>query len=158
VRFATLVGKCHRIRLGVPCVDGRTVAIVLETPGGGSRGPDDEPSHDRVAGGPCYLAAIVAMWATLVLRFETKHRADVVTTADPTELTATGSAANAAEAAQWVEAKYGRCSVAAFTDVEGAKSFLSAPDEGAAAAAIAARGALIAKRLPTTLASAIAGA
>lgn len=98
------------------------------------------------------------LWATLVLRFDKDHRADVVTTVDPTELAATGREALATEVVAWVEGKYGRCSVAAFTDVEGAKAFLGAADKGAAAAAIAARGALIAKRLPTTLASAITGA
>jgi hypothetical protein len=99
-----------------------------------------------------------ALWATLVLRFDRDHRADVVTTVDPSELTATGREALAAEVVEWVEGKYGRCSVAAFTDVEGAKALLGAADKGAAAAAIAARGALIAKRLPASLASAIAGA
>jgi hypothetical protein len=98
------------------------------------------------------------LWATLVLRFDTDHRAAVVTTVDPTELTATGREALAAEVVEWVEGKYGRCSVAAFTDVEGARDFLGAADKGASIAAIAARGGLIAKRLPTFLASAIAGA
>jgi len=99
-----------------------------------------------------------ALWATLVLRFDADHRADVVTTVDPTELTASGRDALAAEVVNWVETKYGRCSVGLFTDLQGARAFLAAADKGAAVAAIAARGALIANRLPARLAAAIAGA
>ena len=99
-----------------------------------------------------------ALWATLVLRFDADHRADVVTTVDPTELTASGREALAGEVVAWVEAKYGRCSLALFTDVEGARSFLATPDKGAALARLAGRGALISHRVPAAVAAAIAGA
>ena len=82
----------------------------------------------------------------------------MVTTVDPTELTASGREALAGEVVAWVEAKYGRCSLALFTDVEGARSFLATPDKGAALARLAGRGALIAHRVPAAVAAAIAGA
>ncbi len=99
-----------------------------------------------------------ALWATLVLRFDADHRADVVTTVDPTALTASGRDALAGEVVTWVEARYGRCSLALFTDVEGARSFLGMADKGAALARLAARGALISNRIPAGVAAAIAGA
>jgi hypothetical protein len=90
-----------------------------------------------------------ALWATLVLHFGSDLRADVVTTVDTTRLTGSGDrAANVREAVEWVDATYGRTSVALFTDVEGAKAFLAAADKGAAVAAIAARGGLIVERSP----------
>ena len=99
-----------------------------------------------------------ALWATLVLRFDADHRADVVTTIDPTELSATGRDALASEAVAWVESRYGRCSIGLFTDLEGARAFLRSTDKAAELAAIAARGALIANPLPAQVAAAIAGA
>lgn len=99
-----------------------------------------------------------ALWATLVLRLDADHRVDVVTTVDPTELTTVGRDALASEVVSWVEANYGRCSLGLFTDLEGARAFLAASDKGAAVAAIAARGALIANPLSAGLAAAIAGA
>lgn len=99
-----------------------------------------------------------ALWATLVLRFDADHRADVVTTVDPTELTATGRDALASEVVSWVEARYGRCSVGLFSDLEGARELLRSGDKAGALAAIAARGALIANPLPSAVAAAIAGA
>ena len=99
-----------------------------------------------------------ALWATLVLRFDADHRADVVTTVDPSELTATGRDAMASEVVSWVESKYGRCSIGLFVDLDGAQAFLHSTDKGAALAGIAARGALIAKPIPAGLAAAIAAA
>ena len=98
-----------------------------------------------------------SLWATLVLRFDRDHRADVVTTVDPTALTMTGRDALAAELVSWVESTYGRCSLALFSDLQGAQELLAAADKGAAVAAMAARGALIASRLPTGLVAASAG-
>jgi hypothetical protein len=99
-----------------------------------------------------------ALWATLVLRFDADHRADVVTTIDPSRMTLSGGReAIAAEVVSWVEAKYGRCSVGVFTDLEGARAFLASPDKGAAVAALSARGALIARRLPANLSAVFAG-
>jgi hypothetical protein len=100
-----------------------------------------------------------ALWATLVLRFDADHRADVVTTVDPSRMTLAGDRdAIAAEVVSWVETTYGRCSLGLFTDVEGARAFLATADKGAALARLAARGALIANRVPASVASAIAGA
>jgi hypothetical protein len=48
-----------------------------------------------------------ALWATLVLRFDADHRADVVTTVDPSELRAAGRDAMASEVVSWVESNYG---------------------------------------------------
>ncbi len=99
-----------------------------------------------------------ALWASLVLHFDADHRADVVTTVDPSELTATGRDATASEVVSWVESKYGRCSIGLFVDLAGARSFLRDTDKAAALAAIAGRGALIARPLPSGLAAAISGA
>jgi hypothetical protein len=99
------------------------------------------------------------LWATLVLRFDADHRADVVTTIDPCRMTLAGDReAIAAEVVSWVEATHGRCPVGVFTDLEGPRAFLAAADKGAALTGIAARGVLIANRLPAGLAAAIAGA
>jgi hypothetical protein len=99
-----------------------------------------------------------ALWATLVLRFDVDHRADVVTTVDPTELTATGRDAVASEVVSWVESKFGRCSIGLFVDLEGARVLLRSTDKAAALAGIAARGALVASRLPAGLAAAVPAA
>ena len=99
-----------------------------------------------------------AIWATLVLRVDADHRIDVVTTVDPTQLGASGRDALAAEIVSWVEARYGRCSVGLFADLDGAREFLRASDKASALAGIAARGALIANPLPSSVAAAIAGA
>ena len=99
-----------------------------------------------------------ALWATLVLHFDADHRADVVTTVDPSELTAAGRDALASEVISWVESKYGRCSIGLFVDLAGARSLLRSTDKRAALSAIAARGALIAKPLPAGLAAAVAAA
>ena len=98
------------------------------------------------------------LWATLVLRFDRDHRADVVTTVDPSQLTlAGGREAVVAEVVSWVEARYGRCSVGLFfADLVGARSFLAATDKGAALADIAARGALVANPVPVGLAAGVA--
>jgi hypothetical protein len=96
------------------------------------------------------------LWATLVLHLDADHRIDVLTTVNPTELRTSGRDALADEIVQWVEAKYGRCSVGVFTDLQGARAFLAASDKGATTAAIATRGALVAKRLPACAAAAIA--
>jgi hypothetical protein len=98
-----------------------------------------------------------ALWTTLVLRFDADLRADVVTTVDPTQLTATGRDALASEVVSWVEARYGRCSIGLFADLEGARTFLRSDDKATALAGIAARGALIANPLPSGVAAAIAG-
>jgi hypothetical protein len=99
-----------------------------------------------------------ALWATLVLRFDADHRADVVTTVDPSELTAAGRDAMASEVVSWVESKYGRCSIGLFVDLPGARTFLRSTDKAAALSEIAARGALIADPLPAGVAAAMAGA
>jgi hypothetical protein len=98
------------------------------------------------------------LWTTLVLRFDADLRADVVTTVDSTEISASGRQALAAAVVSWVEERYGRCSLGLFTDLEGARSFLGTRDKAAAVAGLAGRGALIAYRLPATLASALPGA
>jgi hypothetical protein len=92
-----------------------------------------------------------ALWATLVLRFDADHRADVVTTVDPTELMASGRDALAGEVVSWVESKYGHCSLGLFTDLEGARSILATADKGAALAQIVLRGGLIAEPVPPVL-------
>ncbi len=95
-----------------------------------------------------------ALWATLVLRFDADHRADVVTTIDPSQMTLTGGReAIVAEVTSWVEATYGRCSLGLFTDLEGARAFLAATDKGAALAEIARRSGLIAQPIPPSLRS-----
>lgn len=91
-------------------------------------------------------------WATLVLRFDGDRRADVVTTIDMSELDASGGRDATAQAmVDWVDRKYGRCSLALFTDQAGARLFLSASDKAAAVRKIAANYWLRAERVPPAL-------
>jgi hypothetical protein len=94
-----------------------------------------------------------ALWATLVLHFDADLRADAVTTIDPSLISATGRAALADAAVAQVEAKYGAASLALFTDLDGARAFIAAPDKVAAVASLASRGALIPLRVPANLAT-----
>jgi hypothetical protein len=90
-----------------------------------------------------------ALWATLVLGFDADLRADVVTTVDPSLLSAEGGrAAVAAEVVEWAGARYRPCSLALFTSRAGARTFLDADDKRAALRDLHEQGDLIAERLP----------
>jgi len=92
------------------------------------------------------------VWATLVLHFDADHRADVVTTIDTLRVDTSGGRERAARAIMdWVEETHGPCSLALFTDLEGARSFLAAPDKVGALRDLASRGYLHAPRVPGSL-------
>jgi hypothetical protein len=96
------------------------------------------------------------LWATLVLGFDSDRRAKVVTTVDMSELEASGLRDRVTQAViDWVDRKYGPCSLALFTDVEGARVFLSAGDKVAALRKIAASQYLRVARVPPALAGSI---
>jgi len=95
-----------------------------------------------------------AVWATLVLHFDTDRRADVVTTVDTSRVDTSGGRDRAASAiVDWVDATYGRCSVAIFTDLEGARAFLAAKDKGRAMRQLASGAYFSLARLPESLSS-----
>ncbi|MCU1489925.1 MAG: hypothetical protein JWM85_1330 [Acidimicrobiaceae bacterium] len=97
------------------------------------------------------------LWASLVLGFDADRRVDVVTTADPSELEKSGSLEDRArELVSWVEQRHRPCSVALFTKLGEARSFLLAGDKGAALRDLATRGELIACRAPAALQEAVA--
>ncbi len=97
-----------------------------------------------------------ALWATLVLRFDSDLRTSVVTTVDPSELEGSkGRDAAANAVVDWVSARYGPCSLAIFTDLSGAKTLLSSLDKVSAAADVRAHGYLRAGPIPRGLAAAL---
>lgn len=97
------------------------------------------------------------LWATLVLGFDADRRATVVTTADPSQLTAGGgSAAIAKDVVAWVNRKYPPCSLGLFMDLDSARALLSSQDKLAALRDIAGKGRLLADPLPEPLAQLLA--
>ena len=100
-----------------------------------------------------------ALWAVLVLRFDADHRADVVTTLDPSRVTlGSGRAADAQATVSWAEATYGECSVALFADLPDAKALLANEDKPAAFTELVARGGLLIERAPAGVRSLLEGA
>jgi hypothetical protein len=98
-----------------------------------------------------------ALWATLVLHFDSDLRAHVVTTVDVSTLTSAGDrAANVREAVEWVDRTYGTASVALFTDLAGARALVGTRDKLAAVADLTARGAFIVERAPGELRAGLA--
>ena len=93
------------------------------------------------------------LWTTAVIRFSADRKVDALTTVDPSQLSARGRDAVMAEVVGWVEATYGPCSVAVFTDVDGARSFLQGTDKLSALADLASRGALAVPRAPKEVAA-----
>jgi hypothetical protein len=100
-----------------------------------------------------------ALWAVLVLHFDADHRADVVTTLDPSRVSLGGGrAADARAAVEWAEATYGPCSVALFADLADARAVLAREDKAAAFAELMARDGLLIERAPAALRSILEGA
>ncbi len=96
------------------------------------------------------------LWATLVVGFDADRRAKVVTTVDMSELDdCRGRDATAQALVDWVNRKYGPCSLALFTDLNGARELLSAREKRAALAKIARDGYLRAEPVPSRLAAAL---
>lgn len=88
-------------------------------------------------------------WAVLVLRFDVDHRADVVTTLDPSRVSLSGDrVADARTMVEWVEATYGPCSIALFADLEDARMLLAHEDKLVAMSEVVKRGGLVVERAP----------
>ena len=98
-----------------------------------------------------------ALWATLVLRFDKDRRANVVTTVDPTEISAGEWKATVKELVNWMNAKFPPCSLGLFVDLQGAKDLLASKDKVAALKAIAGRGKLLVDPAPEALAKLLRG-
>jgi hypothetical protein len=93
-----------------------------------------------------------ALWATLVLGFDEDRRIDLITTVDPSELSLErGRQRLVDDVVAWVNARYDPCSIALFTDLEGARGFLARTDKRQALAALASRGALWVGAVPDAL-------
>jgi hypothetical protein len=98
------------------------------------------------------------LWTTVVLHFDADRKADVVTTVDPSQITAVGREALVEDVIAWAEERYGRCDLAVFTDVDGAKALLASTDKVAVALEAARRGALIVGRAPAELSGLLSAA
>ena len=86
------------------------------------------------------------LWATLVLHFDANMRIDVVTTADPTDITLSDSKdATAAAVVDWVGEHYGKVCLGLFVDLADAKRFLATKDKLSAFIELQKAGALISK-------------
>lgn len=93
-----------------------------------------------------------ALWATLVLHFDADRRVNVITTVDPSELTAKqGRDVIAKEVIAWVNRKYPHCSIGLFTDLDSARNLISSRDKVATLRNLAEQGKLIADPFPGSL-------
>jgi hypothetical protein len=98
-----------------------------------------------------------ALWATLVLGFDSDRRVNVITTVDPSELTSTGDwKAQAKELTEWVIRKYPPCSLGLFTDLASARDLLVSQDKAATLRGLVGKGKLLASPLPEMLANTFA--
>jgi len=95
-----------------------------------------------------------ALWASLILGFDGDKRVVNITTADPTELAATGDwKTQAKELINWSDRKFKACSVGLFMDLASAKAFLNSQDKLAALRETAEKGKLLAAPLSKPLAA-----
>lgn len=100
-----------------------------------------------------------ALWASLVLAFDADRRANVVTTVDSMEVSLTGERERVAgEVIGWINRKFADkpCSLALFTDVDGARKVLAAEDKALALRELAAAGRLLADPIPEQLKAVLA--
>jgi hypothetical protein len=93
------------------------------------------------------------LWATLVLHFDAENRASVVTTVDPSQLTATSGdwEAISKDLVEWVNRTYGPCSVGLFTDLDSARSFIASKDKLEALQSMLSKGKILANPLSEAL-------
>lgn len=94
-----------------------------------------------------------ALWTTLVLGFDENQRINVVTTVDPSELNLDVEREVLVEQiVKWIGNRFELCSVALFTDLAGAREFLSSRDKLDAVRTLASKGALLTGPLTSRLA------
>ena len=97
------------------------------------------------------------LWASLILGFDADRRVALITTADPSELTASGGTEAAAkELVGWVSRKYSPCCLALFMDLDGARALLSSQDKLATLRDMVRKGRLVAGPLPEPLTRSLA--
>jgi hypothetical protein len=93
-----------------------------------------------------------ALWATLVLHFDGDRKINVITTVDPSQLSLQGDReAIAKEIVNWVNGRYPTCSIGLFTDLEGARNFITSPDKATTLRELQEQGNLIADPFPGSL-------
>lgn len=98
-----------------------------------------------------------ALWASLVLGFDADRRAQVVTTVDPSELSArSGRATIAKDVVAWVNRKYAPCSLGLFMDLDSSRALLSSQDKLATLRDLASKDQLLADPFPASLTMAFA--
>jgi hypothetical protein len=98
-----------------------------------------------------------ALWASLVLTFDDNHSVTSVTTVDPSEVSTAGDMRSAtARVVDWVQAKFGPCSMGLFLERSAAEQFLAAADKSHALRRAAAAGALVLSPVPPALVEALA--
>jgi hypothetical protein len=95
-----------------------------------------------------------ALWASLLLGFDENRRVNVITTADPSTLTTTGSdrEATAKELVAWASSRYAPCSLGLFMDLDGARTLLSNQDKATTLRTLVGEGRALVNPLPETLA------
>ncbi len=98
-----------------------------------------------------------ALWASLILGFDADRRVALITTVDPSELTASGvSEASAKDLVGWVSRKYSPCCLGLFMDLDGARALLTSQDKLATLRDMVRKGRLVANPLPEPLARSLA--
>ncbi|MGD0727898.1 MAG: hypothetical protein ABSB63_20275 [Spirochaetia bacterium] len=93
-----------------------------------------------------------ALWATLVLGFDSERRAKVVTTVDPSELQPAATRKDIAKnVVAWTNRKYPPCSLGLFMGLDSARAFLAATHKTKAMREIVSKNDLIADPVPAGL-------
>ncbi|NPV87326.1 MAG: hypothetical protein HPY45_15110 [Anaerolineae bacterium] len=96
------------------------------------------------------------LWASLLLGFDAERKIDIITTADPSELSLTGDwQEQSKQLVEWVNKKYPRCAIGVFTSLEDAKRILKDEEKMKRIAEARQRGGLLIDPLPAVLSEAL---
>lgn len=98
-----------------------------------------------------------ALWASLVLGFDSDGKVSLITTADPSEVDFGGDPRSTArELVEWANGKFSPCSLGLFVDLGDAKTFLASRDKAATLRDLASKDKLIADPAPKPLSQKLA--
>lgn len=98
-----------------------------------------------------------ALWASLVLTFDTSKSIIAVTTVDPAEVDLSGDMHTVSAAVvEWVRTKHGPCSLGLFLQKQHAEAFLATTHKASVLRAAAAADCLVLNPVPSSLAFALA--
>lgn len=97
-----------------------------------------------------------AVWATLVLGFDADRRVHLITSVDVSELEAGLEGEGLVQAiVAWVNRKFEPCSLVLFTDLDGARKFVTSANKAEALRALASEGRLQTGPMPDAVAQAL---